>query len=584
MKDNNDHAKDKKASKQDGSANPKQREELSRTNILFYCVLAIVVVLAVAFAVSRMYKANYQVAVALTTNTAVSYPYQTSYFIVNVTNKGTSGIGSLNVGFYLNGTPIRYNTVSLPAGSSAHIIENYTYLSSGNYSFLAVADPAHVLSIKDRNGTQESITVRINASENPDIYTSLPNSNITYTQSFTLSAEGLAAASATASKYNISVFNNMFSPAQSILTKLFENLYVYTKYANGVYAEYSDNTIAYSVWIQGTVQPQLVGYVLSTFHLRQLNTSINGTAVGYAAVNNRTSICYLYSKGWTKLLSYFNNSKAGSCLGIAGETYSPVESNALVAQIKANKNLMGYQQGFFYTNSTSLGSALIYNKSLTVAGFFDNQYGFFTNFIQNTTAFNGTTPLCRGLLYATNTASICSVYINSTSSTSDFGMINTTELASRYRVSLYSLVNQSAFTLAHDNGAALINALQVSNVIKWKSTFVNTCGFNNASMGCTVANFYYTNNTAQLTISNKLSGKLRINTLSCFAPGLRMNETMDAIAAGGNSVNVSVSCITVPVAGIASVFTNYALAMNYTYANSTKSVAGSLNVTNEDFR
>ena len=559
----------------------KNPEKVSRTSLLLYGALAIVVMLGVALAVSRMHEASYLISVTMSTNTAVAYPYQTSYFTVNITNRGNASISGLDVGFYLNGTALHYNTVDLPARGSKSMPENYTYLAGGNYIFSAVVDPAHVLNIKDRNGTQSSVTVEINQPGTPDIFTSLPNSNVAYTQSFTLTAQGIVAAAATAGKYNVSIFTDMFSPAQSVLMKLFENLYVFTEDANGAYVRYADNTTASSIWIQGTVQPELIYYVLSTFHLNQLNTSINGTEVGYAAVNNRTSICYLYSKGWTKLLAYFNNSKVGSCLGIVGNTYASEESNAIVAQIKANKNMTSYQEGFFYTNSTAIGSALIYSNTLAMVGFFENNYGFFTSLIQNTTAFKGIKPVCKGIIYTNNAMNICSVYVSPTGSATGFGMVNTTELTPSYRLSLYSLVNQSNLILAHQNGASLINALRVSNSIRWQSALTSTCALSNASIGCNVTSFDYINNTAHLSISNRLAGALRINTLACFAPGLRQDEPINTTAASNGAANVSVMCITIPVGGIASAYTNYAFAMNYTYMNITRSIAGVLNVTNQ---
>ncbi len=571
-----------------GSANDSKIEgKTSRTSLLFYFVLAVVVVVAVAFLVNvfqtvgRNVLENYRVSVSLSTNTPVSYPYQTSYFLVNITNKGSSSIKGLTVGFYMDGSAIRYSSVDVPAGRTVQVVDNYTYLNPGNYTFSAVADPADVLAIKDRSAVQSSVSMVINQTEKPDVYASLPNSNITYTQSFSLTPTGLVAAAATASKYNVSIFTNLFSPARNVLIKLFENLYVAISTANGAYVRYADNTTAYSMWIQGEVQPSLVNYVLSSFYLRQFNTSINGTNVGYLAVNGTTSICYLYSGGWTKIFSYFNNSHARTCLDIAGKKYVSEESNTIVAQIKANKGMVAYQQHFIYINSSSIGSSLIYGNTLSIVDFFENAHGFFTNEVQNTTSFEGTRPLCRGLIYTGNDVSVCSVYVHPTSNASNFGMVNTTELTNSYRLSLYSLVNLSDLTLAHVNGVELLNALNVSNIITWKSTFKNTCSLRNASIGCNVTGFDYSYNTAYLNISNKFPKPLRINTLSCFAPGLRQNETFNVTVNGNSHVNISVACISIPVGTIASLYTNYAFAMNYTYMNSTQSIAGTLNVTNQ---
>jgi hypothetical protein len=211
-------------------------------------------------------------------------------------------------------------------------------------------------------------------------------------------------------------------------------------------------------------------------------------------------------------------------------------------------------------------------------------HGFFTDLVQNTTAFKGARPLCQGLVYTSNSVSVCSEYIHSAGNASNFGLVNTTELTPTYRLSLYSLVNSSDITLAHVNGAELLNALNVSNVIVWKSMFTNTCSLKNASIGCNVTSFDYSYNVAQLNISNRLPKALRINTLSCFAPGLRQNETINITVKGNSSANVSVECISIPVGSIASLYTNYALAMNYTYMNATRSIAGTLNVTNQALR
>jgi hypothetical protein len=451
---------------------------------------------------------------------------------------------------------------------------------------MAVADPAHVLNIADRGATASSMAVRIVPAEAPDIYTSIPNSNAVYTQSFTLDSSAIIAAAATAREYNISIFTDMFSPAKNILTSLFENLYALTYYANGAYVRYANGTVAYSAWLQGSAQPSQVHYVLSTFRLKQTNASVNGTAVGYAVVNNQTSICYSYSGGWTKVLSYFNNSEAGSCLGIVSSAYSPQESNVLVDQIEANQapgaNVTKYLRGFVYTNSTAIGSALVYNGTLSMVAFFENAHGFFTSVLQNTTAFVGTAPVCKGLLYASNTASACSMYVTSKSNSSSYDMINTTELTRHYKASLYSLVNQSDIYAAHENGGHLISVLNLSNVIAWKPAFMNGCMFSNASIGCNVTSFDYSSNLVNMSIRNGLPSPLRINTLSCYQSVLRQNETIGVAVASGTSKEFPIPCFGVPSA-IASAYEHFIIAMNYTYMNSTQQVAGVLNVTNPGF-
>ncbi len=554
---------------------------------LFYGIFAAIVVIAVVAAVIKLLSPGISASVSLSTNTVVTYPYQTSYFSVRVDNTGKTSISKLVIGFYLNGNAVHYSTVDVPAGSSNTVYENYTYQAGGNYSFSAIADPAHVANMKDRNNAQSSLEVQIQQPESPDIYTSLPNVSIAYTHSFTMSGRGLIASAATAEGYNVSVYTDMFSPAKNVLTKLFENLYVFVAYVNGAYVRYSDNRTASAIWLQGTLQAPLVGYVLSTFHFNQSNYTMNGTEISYAKVNNQTSICYLYTKGWTKIFTYYNASADGSCKDFAGSYYAPDESNAIVAQIKANKNLTKYQSGFFYTNSTTLGSGLSLSDNSGLAGLivFQNQYGFFTSYIQNTSAFSETAPTCKGMLATYGNTSICSVYVApSSNSTQGFGMVNTTELTGNYRISLYSLVNQSNLLAAHQNGASLINALHITPSIEWKSAFVSTCAIDNASIGCNVMRFDYYNSTAYLRIENRLANALTINTFSCYSPGLRQNETVGVQVASNSTASITARCYNIPVGGIASAYTDYALSMNYTYSGITQTVTGLLNVTNPGLR
>src|SRR5271157_4920859 len=112
MKGNDDTTEEKKAV---GSSAKKQGPltKIMSKEFVLYCILAIAVALAAAFVESRMYFSSYSISVIMSTNTTVSYPYQTSYFTVNITNTGSASIGSLGVGFYLNGTAIRYSAVSL---------------------------------------------------------------------------------------------------------------------------------------------------------------------------------------------------------------------------------------------------------------------------------------------------------------------------------------------------------------------------------------------------------------------------------------------------------------------------------------
>src|SRR5208283_4879163 len=209
---------------------------------------------------------------------------------------------------------------------------------------------------------QSSVLVNVNAPEIPNVYKSVPNSNVSKTQSFTMSGTGMYSTEALAQTYELTVADNMFGPSKSVMTKLFGNLYGFVADAYGAYVGYSNNTSAYTLWLQGTLDPRFVDYVLSTFRVPQSNVTVDGTTVGLTRIDNQTSLCTYYSNGWTKLLTYYNNSRSTTCLSMIGKSYAPNESAVLVVSLNNSKELTHYQSGFLYTGSQSLGSSLFYSN------------------------------------------------------------------------------------------------------------------------------------------------------------------------------------------------------------------------------
>ena len=82
----------------------------------------------VYIALSGLSSAKASINVSLSApNSTNLYPLNTTRFILQVNNTGSSYIKNLDVGFYLgNGTLSVYN-VSLPPGKGARIPINYTY-------------------------------------------------------------------------------------------------------------------------------------------------------------------------------------------------------------------------------------------------------------------------------------------------------------------------------------------------------------------------------------------------------------------------------------------------------------------------
>lgn len=298
-------------------------------------------------------------------------------------------------------------------------------------------------------------------------------------------------------------------------------------------------------------------------------------------------MCSIYNGGWTKIISYYNNSNSNTCAKIATTTYLPTESNTLINVIKQNGNLTHYQSGFYYTNSSPLGSALYYsNSNITAINLFENNYGIFvagikklgssinlTNFVNNT---------CYGLIYTYNGVNVCSYVIATRTGNFSlpYGLVNSSYITSNYILNIYSLVNNTQLVAAHDNAAHLMGALGISeNSIVWGTFYKNSCKFSNQSIGCQFLNFSQKSNIASINIQNNFTKGIRLNSLNCEitfgAVPTPLNITIEPNSI--KEINQTCTSIVVPTASVQTVYT---LILNYTYNNVTRIVNGTLNVTN----
>ncbi|MEM3227958.1 MAG: CARDB domain-containing protein, partial [Candidatus Micrarchaeaceae archaeon] len=290
-------------------------------NILFYGVLAAIIIAAFSTYLYLKGSPIYNVSVSLSEMSPQMqyYPYQTSQFNITVYNNGSESINSMLVNFYVNNSIVSSYKVSLPPHEKASITANYTYASAGEYGFQAIADPAKLLNIQNRSRAQASISIDVLPAAVPQVYTSIPNNGINYTQAFSISGGGMAFASFLSKYYNISILNGITGIPPSMVYALFSDLHSFVVSANGEFSTYANGSKAYSLWLQGYLDKQTVDEVLGTFRTRSFNTTLNSTAVTYYVPNNRTSICTLYSGGWTKIISYYNNSNPGTCLLLISE-------------------------------------------------------------------------------------------------------------------------------------------------------------------------------------------------------------------------------------------------------------------------
>lgn len=553
-------------------------------NLLLYGILAIIIIASVSVYLYRVVNQSYEISVSISNMTSTTvYPYQPLRFNITISNYGSNPVSGMLLSIYSNNSAVGTYKVTLPAHTSTHLVENYTYQYNGTYPFKAVADPARVLNIADRNRTQASIAITVLKPASPNVYTSIPNNGINYTQSFSLFSGGVALVAYIDNFYNISISSGVLGTNHQIFQPLFSDLRGGVENMNGAFAKYSNGTNAYSIWIQGTADNSTVSTVLNTFRLPHRTVSINGTPVDFYLVSNTTSLCSLYRGGWTRITTYDNASGSGTCLSSAGRNFTPTESNLLVKTMKNDTSLLHYQSGFYYKNISILGSSLISSDSgFGFVNLFQNSFGLFLSTILQRNAPFNTTPnvTCAGLIYRNGTNNICSTYVSPIKTeNASIALINTTELTGNYLIELYSLVNSSDLLNAHYNGAHLVAALGVNETsANFSSPFKNSCNLNNASIGCSVER-YSSNNTATVGLTNNFSSAMRINSVACYMPGERVNETVGLDVSAASSVNFTVQCYSIPV-GLTSAITSYTLVLNYTITNKTRLAVGFLNVSN----
>ncbi len=570
-------------------------------NIVFYGMLAIAVALIV-FISALMLKpsSSYNVAVhiaALNHNASNAlYPYQTSHFLITVYNKDNFYTKDIPLGFYLNGTELGFYKVSIPANSNVSINENYTYDANGIYQFSAVLDPANVLNIANRADASSAVNINVKSPQTPDLYAFIPDNGILNTTEFSLFPKGAAFSSLGYESYNTSKFKVLFGPSQDIISKIFTDVLPLINVENGAYARYSNGSIAYGAWIQGTLTSDKIALLLSTFNIPEYNFTANGNTATYARASNETSICTLTNGGWTKVMAYYNNSNNSTCINVISKAYSPFEANVIINASKSNPIFEAHLRNFTYTNSTPAGYVFgVASNSMYSMNVFQNSFGTFAAYLKknahplNLSNINNSTFSCLGLIYSNNKTgtSVCSTYLSPISgaaqSLANYSFIKSEEIGTNYTAILYSFVNSSNALDAHYNAAKLIQALNLSQRSAiWQPAFKNSCSISNSSIGCKALAFNTSNDYASLQILNRLPHAIHINTLSCFISGEEANQTINQTISGGSSANDTVACHNIPVP-IASITTAYDMQMNYTYENVTRLVNGTFNATNAFF-
>lgn len=553
-------------------------------NVMIYIIVGIIVLAGVLVFASSLFGSQYSVAVSMTPlgSSGVPvynglYPYNTTFFSILVNNTGSKGISNLPVVVYVNGTIYKSYNVSIPKGQGAKIQMNYTYMNSGNFTFKTEADPAGLMNIRNRSGSKSSVTMHINAPSNESPYYTLPQGNTTDIQTNIVHSNGLSVAYLFGGAYNASLFNNIFGPPVSGV--LLNFISPYTNIVYSAYAKYTNGSSAYTAWLQGTISPYVIEELLGSRNLTLMDTYVGNVLVRHGGIGNNTTICMDGQKGWTKLTFYtgFSNVTCDGFVNNADEGMSSIVGNAL----DSNNAIINYQNAFIYSNSSSLGSSVMVNSTgISTLNIFYNQYGWFITTIKKVATGLNASPVCYGEIYnSTPNTSICGSSMVGIDNLSGEALVNTTEIFKNYRLSVYSLVNESDIQTAFLSSAGLINSLGVNETpINFTSFMKNTCGTQSQNLTCEFNAFNHTSDVANMTLTNSGNSRITLNGAICYfayGNGQAFNATIDPNA----SINVSLSCGSVG-ASVFGVKTSYHLQFNYTEGNVVNIVNGTLNVTN----
>ncbi|MCL5423710.1 MAG: hypothetical protein M1385_01330 [Candidatus Marsarchaeota archaeon] len=542
----------------------------SKSNTLIYLGIIVVIALVVYITLSSLSSGKVSINVLLSApNSTHLYPLNTTKFILQVNNTGSSYIKNLDVGFYLgNGTLSVYN-VSLPPGKGARIPINYTYGVAGIYNFKAIADPGSVFNFTNNSVKSSNVLIIVNQPESPSKILEFPNGNVISAYNFSFMGSAFPLIAAQTSYYNVSKMNAIFSVDPSVEHVLVGDLYGFIYSSIGTYVKYENGSSAESMLLSGT-GPAPIYRIMSSFGFNSIKE--NNTDV--FSISNGIISCLSYNNGWTELSIYNGIS---SCY-----TNSPLNVSYIFNKSVFNKyNITYYAQGFRYLNSTDLGALYGFdNASNYWYNVFNISNGFFVSGIsssENTVVKNSK---CLGII--SNTTAVCSIYISpSKTLTSQFGVIKSTELTKNYNFTIYSFVNNTQLIDASYNAEHLIAALNsTEKPILWMNAVNNTCTFSNTNaISCNVMNFSYATNQGTLSITNNLNYSIKLTNGSCYMAGLEYSNLLNTTISSHASNTIKLSCknILVPIISGES---SYILSFTYQNATVNHNVTGTLNVSN----
>ncbi len=531
-----------------------------------------IVIIAIIAAVSAYLIASmllpmqgaYKVSIKLAASTNSTWPFATTYFNLSIRNTGDASIKGMIVGVYVNGNAYRMYNVSLPSGRNASIPFNYTFLSSGNYRFSAIADPSYAFNIKNRENASSSLYVKIG---NAIAAYGLDSANATAMYNFTLQKDALQILLENRNITNFTVeagmpmvsnIGIMTAVSGNIINAVMKSLYGTLNASKEMYAKYKNGAIATEFALQGTAGVGYIDSIIRSFGLA--SKEIGNTTVFY---NGNSTICTFFDSGYSYIFALKGKSNA-TCINAISKSGTAIGILKQIAQYALPQNAISIGSSWYKEANYSGQSSLLiaYN-------------GLIAEHIIKANSSSTTKHICNG--YIAN--SICTTTYKAPFSYM-FGngayTIAQQKGNSTYNIVLYGFANSTYLynmSLYMEN---ISNGIRLYNPYNWSyQEFNATCSIN--KIDCINATFNGRYNTATLVLHNPMNSSIRITNASCYMPGLMQYEPENITIKANGYANLTVLCHNIPAELQISTYV-YNASIQYIKGNKTYNATGIVTV------
>ncbi len=529
-------------------------------NKIDYLIAAFFIIVIVAALYIRFtYEPPININVNIGSYNGTAYPFEKISIPIEVNNIGSSNIKDMGFEVLVNGNTTMEYSLTIPSGKEAVFYFNYTPTSSGNYNITAIADPAKLYPIVDRQRAMASTKIVVAVPQALEPYAQINPNNIVYIKEANLTNTGALLSIYLSKNYTINLFNfTDLNIPYNLFSSLIGLTYNYINQIGMAYANYTNGSSIYAIWIKGYINEAAVQSAISAIDPNYSIINMDNTSLTFAKLKN-TTICSWYSNGWIKNIVY----KGGNCESLILSNYSnPIPNNQAFESISNfspdNATLLGTYEGYYFSSNAPFAAKILAYPNAVIFPSVSENLG---------------SIVCYGVMSNLNNQSYCSTYLFPAShKIGKLGLIMTTTYIPPYNYTLFSLINQSGIV-----GAVPVNVNLLQKLGGKGKSLQFISGFSNA---CNIPGFYcsnvnFANGMIYLTLKNTGNSTISINSFECFVQrGFFKKENVTL--APGSEANLNTTCyqndsiITGIPLGL-----KVNLALNYTQENVSKTVIGS---------